>query len=100
MAKQYKEHYDAYCGTAKFWTETYAVAKDDQAGEAIAFLVSAAPIPFATVPARTVPLRSDIMACCCACQLEMGFDEAKSREYLEKHDYDRNKALEALLAAS
>mmetsp|Transcript_19263 Transcript_19263/g.58062 ORF Transcript_19263/g.58062 Transcript_19263/m.58062 type:complete len:180 (+) Transcript_19263:529-1068(+) len=70
VAKQYKEHYDAYCGTAKFWTETYAVAKDDQAGEAIAFL------------------------------LEMGFDEAKSREYLEKHDYDRNKALEALLAAS
>jgi hypothetical protein len=33
-------------------------------------------------------------------QLEMGFDEAKSKEYLEKHDFDREKALEALLAAS
>jgi uncharacterized DUF497 family protein len=30
----------------------------------------------------------------------MGFDEAKSKEYLEKHGFDREKALEALLAAS
>jgi hypothetical protein len=38
VAKQYKDKYESYCGTAKFWTETYAVNKDE-AGEAIAFLV-------------------------------------------------------------
>lgn len=71
VAKQYKADYKQFCGTAKFWTETYAMVKKDQGGDsALKELV------------------------------EMGFDEALCKAALTKAGGDKDRAMDALLGGA
>ena len=71
VAKMYMDDRELYNQTAKFWTDTYAVVKEEGA-EAEAAAVE--------------------RVC------SMGFDAEAARGALEKHDWDENAAVNALLS--
>ena len=67
----YKSDRELFNQTAKFWTDSYAVAREE--GEA----------------ARQAAIER---------VQQMGFDEAAARDALEKHGWDENAAVNALLS--
>ena len=70
VAKQYKEKNSEYVNTAKFWTETYAQAKETTDDTKVDNLVN------------------------------MGFDKSKAADALKMHNGDENAALEELLSGA